>query len=197
MNLKNIPKTSKWLKKNYLEILREIESESVKKKLDVGCGRGEITKALANCFGIDVKKYPEWESDREKFSIYDGINPPNKKFDTIILNNSYEHVPKKTTLIQNLKKLNKKAKIIIVLPTTKYLLSRYALIPQAIISKLIGKPQGIHLYLVHEPSIYGWNFFKEYLLYSNWEKELEKYFKIQSKKIFDDGKQFFFICEFK
>ena len=167
--------------------------------MDIGCGRGEITLTLDNSVGIDIKKYDEWKAAPKRFKTYNGTKIPfDKRFDTIIFNNSFEHVAEKKKLVNNLKKKNKNAKVIIVLPTTKYLIERYFCIPRALFRKILtGKGGGIHLYLVHETNIYGWNFLKEFAYYLNWRKSISPYFEIHSEKTLDSRRQKFYICSFK
>ena len=199
MNINKIPKNSKWRKTSYLNLLKTINNYSHGQKLDIGCGRGEITLALNNTIGIDVKEYCEWNTNPTIFKKYDGTTIPFKKeFDTIIFNNSFEHITNKKTLINNIKKISPRARIIIVLPTTKYLTKRYLKIPLALTKKLFfGKGGGIHLYLVHEPNIFGWDFLKEFKYYCNWRKTINKYFVIQTELDFDYKKQKFYVCSFK
>ena len=151
MDLKAIPKESKWLWPSYVEIISMVENEASGAILDIGCGRGELTLALKGCTGIDIRKYGEWNSAPEKFSTYNGIDiPKGRKFGTFLFNNSFEHVREKGKLTVNLVKNNPSAKIILIVPTTKYLVERYAAIPFNLAKKLAGKPHaGLHTLLLH------------------------------------------------
>jgi len=199
MNLAKIPPQSKWRLPNYVEMLKEIEKEASGEKLDIGCGRGEVTLALTKITGIDISKYAEWNAAPGKFRVYEGLVPPLvKKYGTFIFNNSFEHVSDKARLVDSLKKMSPRAKIILIVPTTKYLRERYSQIPGQLLKKLTkGRADGIHLYLVHEPRIYGWNFLSEYIYYSDWHSAIAKYFVIKKSKPLDGGRHEFFVCRFK
>ncbi len=67
-----------------------------KKVLDFGCGSGNLAKYLSekgyevDCVDID-KKAIEWVKNVQKLPITERIQ--NKKYDIIILNDAYEHLP--------------------------------------------------------------------------------------------------------
>jgi SAM-dependent methyltransferase len=146
-------------KKVTISLIREFITDSeVNCILDVGCGKGQITKLLRQNFSyvkIDAIDISEKAIDYAIKAI-PGVNffvadatlykPKDILYDAIILNNIYEHVENPLLLLNNLKLLLKKdGKIIISTP------NRYHI--KNIIRTLLGLSISVPKYHVTEYSI--------------------------------------------
>ena len=186
MNRNKMPKTSKWNKPQYKDMLDFIEKNSFGKCLDIGCGEGELEYIIENIKGIDIIKSDNWNN---KCRMYDGLHPPKEKFDTIIFNNSWEHIKYKGYLVERLKEFNKDSNFVLIVPTTKFLLGRYPKVVEMIFRRALGlKRDAIRHWLVHEPEIWGDNFLGEFKYFNNWDFNVEKYFLVDERKVLYDGK---------
>jgi ubiquinone/menaquinone biosynthesis C-methylase UbiE len=100
--------------------------------LDVGCGKGLITKILKNSFpntkidAIDISEKAINVATKEisgvNFIVADATeySPKDKVYDAIILNNIYEHVENPVLLLMNLKPLLKKNGVFIISTPNRY-----------------------------------------------------------------------------
>jgi len=180
-------KINKWYTNKFAKLSKTIQDECEGKVLDLGCGSGELTFLLNDCFGVDIKRFKEWDTNKELFST----KIPKERFDTILLNNSFEHIKNKTKVIEELKHYSPNAKVIVIVPTVWYLLKRYV---QGI-PRLITK-NSPRVYFIHAENIYGLNLFKEFTYYLNWENHLTDFFNLESKEFFMRREQLFFIGSF-
>lgn len=170
---------SKWKTEEYEPLFNFIMTECIGKTLDVGCGRGEITLALDRAVGIDVKFFSEWEKGLKKFEVFNGKTFSGKGFDTVLFNNSFEHVVDKWLLVSSLKESNPKAKVVVVVPTVWYLMRRYC---EGILRLItLNSPR---VYFIHAENVYGLNFIKEFWYYLNWKERLSCYFVLNKPKRF-------------
>jgi SAM-dependent methyltransferase len=131
-------------KKRTIEIVKvfKLKKHDPKRILDLGCGSGEITDTLRkkgfNIVGLDISEsdckaakecYPKCD-----FQVYDGLNIPFEKnsFDTVILNDVFEHVPYSymDKLIENIKEVVEPEGLIYISATNRYeLVEPHTLIP--------------------------------------------------------------------
>ena len=131
-------------KKRTIEIIKvfQLNKHEATRILDLGCGSGEITDTLRKhgfkVVGLDIsesgckyakKCYPDCD-----FQVYDGLNIPfeENSFDTVILNDVFEHVPYShmEKLIENIIKIVEPGGIIYISATNRYeLVEPHTLVP--------------------------------------------------------------------
>jgi len=166
-------KQSKWRSDQGFRLLMlTIKSKCVGKTLDVGCGRGEFVFDYGDAVGIDLKRFDEWGND-PRFRVRAFEKVDLKGFNTVLFNNSFEHIKNKKLVLYRCKGFN----TVFVLPTEKHLLKCWSRLPGALVNKLFGKPhEDIRYLLVHSFNVYGFNFIKTYLDFNSWHKLLMKNF---------------------
>lgn len=120
----------------------KLSKHTPKRILDIGCGHGTITNSLHekgfNIVGLDVdennhkgakERFPSCD-----FRLYDGLNIPFEpnSFDTIIMNDVFEHIPYKhmDKLINQIKNIIEPNGLIYISVTNRYeLVEPHTLIP--------------------------------------------------------------------
>lgn len=195
------PFPTKWNLPNYFEMIEfsHKEMSCCKKILDIGCGRGESTHFL-NAIGIEIRKFVTWNVlDNGCYLVYNGYDFPfkQKSFDGFLLNNVFEHVKDKEKFVRELEEIGtRNAKIIIILPTICWKLINLLNLPKFLIAWIRGYGLGNDYWFVHEPSIYGLNYFKEFKDFLNWEKIVGNVLKIEKIVGMNNRKQKIFVCSF-
>ena len=116
-----------------LSLLHKYVADSAENRiLDVGCGKGHITKfirqqytnAVMDAWDISEKAIRNASAEIEgvNFLVADAtiFLPSGVQYDAIVLNNIYEHVENPLLLLNNLKKLLKRDGIIIISTPNRY-----------------------------------------------------------------------------
>ena len=215
-----IPFPTKWNSPEYRLIVERMELKG--RILDIGCGRGEMAYFFKDCFGIDIRQHETWHArlvqkqnyaDRE-YSLFlkgkrigykrkilncvvgDGCTLPirSRIFEGILLNNSFEHIKDKETLVREISRVSKEGTdIVLILPTAKWKIFRFIELLKNILRIFTGYPF-VNDWLVHSRDVYGYNFVREFLDFSNWEQILSKYFEIRKKESFREGFSIMYTC---
>ena len=131
-----VGKIAYWMSRNtrfHIDIINRIKIDYDSKILDVGCGVGHLLYPLSeiglkNLLGVDpyISRAIKDENVRIlKKTIHE--LPDSQKFDVIIFNHSFEHVPdQKKALLKVRKVLSEKGICIITMPVkTEYIWNRY------------------------------------------------------------------------
>ena len=88
------------------------------KVLDFGCGIGDFLSVMPNSTGVDINKYcVDYcnEKDLSAFHIKDSIIPfPDNTFDSVILDNVYEHLSDTNSVMVEVIRVLKSNGIVIV-----------------------------------------------------------------------------------
>lgn len=100
-----------------LAIIRQYAGQSI---LDVGCGNGCYTKALAgdhDVRGVDMGTYDAWKERPDLFCEGDAASLPfaNESFDTVLCLEALEHMPDPRKVLLELKRVCRK-NIILTVP---------------------------------------------------------------------------------
>jgi len=116
-----------------INIVRQYsEATEMKNILDVGCGKGIITKQIKKVFpniqidAIDISEKAIELAKKDfsgiNFFVADGMKLDNweQRYDIIILNNLYEHIENPTGMLKNLKKILKKEGVFIISTPNRY-----------------------------------------------------------------------------
>ena len=120
----------------------KLAKHTPKRILDIGCGHGTITNSLHekgfNIIGLDVDE-SNYEGAKERFPscdfrLYDGLDIPfeTNSFDTVILNDVFEHIPydHMDKLIEKIKDIVEPNGLIYISVTNRYeLVEPHTLIP--------------------------------------------------------------------
>jgi SAM-dependent methyltransferase len=126
--------------------------------LDVGCGKGLITKSIHERFtaaritGIDISwkaiELARHLNPEIRFSVADGMtySGEGEKFDLILLNNIYEHVENPAGMLLNLKQLLSPDGVFVISTPNRYHIKNLS-------RKLFGLPLALAKYHVTEYSV--------------------------------------------
>lgn len=100
---------------NFFVILRNTNINLKSKILDIGCGSGDILKQLhsfgfKNLLGIEPNIEEDISIKKNKLIIKtmleDYVEKYKEKFDLIMLNHSFEHMPNPIAILQSIKKIS-------------------------------------------------------------------------------------------
>ena len=197
----DFPFETKWSDKENMKMLGLCEKnlKNCKKVLDVGCGRGEsvyyLNKKGIKTTGLEIKPFETWlQFPDNEFKIYNGMTFKfNEKYDGVLLNNVVEHISNKDNFFLNLGDVcSNNCKIVIILPTMQWKIHNLIRLPKHIYSFLNGRSLGLAYWFVHEPEIYGINYFAECKDFMNWEKIIGQYINIEKKQFCRKGKNVIF-----
>ena len=175
--MNKIPFRSKWVfKPEFNKVFKKVKSECFGRTLDVGCGFGELTYSLPNCFGIDIKDGNNaWSFKPELFKKVEETNwNLNEKFDCVVLNCMLEYVENYDLLFKELRKASKRSTVLVInVPTPSWKLKRLLNLPLYFLGWLRGHGFKNDLWICKK--VEGNNFFKELLSWSDWTGFLQRH----------------------
>lgn len=97
--------------------------------LDLGCGRGDNTLCLSKkakkVFGVDIKKWKEWEKLKNKnleFILADARRLPfqDKSFDVVFTKDTLHHIKDKEKALEEIRRVAKKGGRIYIAEVNRY-----------------------------------------------------------------------------
>lgn len=198
------PESTRWNNDEYFDIFLKL-NQMIKPKskiLDMGCGYGEAThffnKKGHDCIGVDIKSSDVWDKFNINCTQYDGKFFPFREnyFDVVFLNSVYEHVIDKPSFLKEARRVVKKDGLIIfILPTRKWKLSGLMDLPKLLIGGILHGRFETARWFVHEPKIYGLNYFAEFKDFGMWVKSVSRFLLVKRSFGMSNGKRQILVCK--